>query len=134
MRKVLKYTRGFILLIVALVSFNFGLILVAPSSFALVVYKLRFKGVFKYLNDVALGLAISIDIMCNVLFGYLLTKVLSKDTFVANRYQFGKVETISKALGINKYNGTLTKTGKYLADFLNWIDMDHVEKAAGTKQ
>jgi hypothetical protein len=32
-------------------------------------------------------------------------------------------------LGVNKAMGTLTKLGKFLADTLNKIDPNHVEKA-----
>jgi hypothetical protein len=36
---------------------------------------------------------------------------------------------VSMVLGVNKKMGTLTKLGKFIADFLNKIDPNHVEKA-----
>ena len=71
-------------------------------------------------------LALLIDKAGNVLLGPFLN-----DTMQREGYEFGHyTETISKVLGINKELGTLTKFGKALADFLNWIDPMHVEKAA----
>lgn len=47
-----------------------------------------------------------------------------------NGYQFGKVdETISSALGKNQRDETLSKTGKKLANFLDWLDENHCKKA-----
>lgn len=70
--------------------------------------------------------AILIDKIGNVMMGPFFNDTMQRDG-----YEFGHyTETISKVLGINKELGTLTKFGKVLADFLNWIDKDHVEKAA----
>ena len=70
--------------------------------------------------------AILIDQAGNVLMGPFLN-----DTMQREGYEFGHYnETISTVLGINKALGTLTWFGKLLADILNWIDKDHVEKAA----
>lgn len=71
-------------------------------------------------------LALLIDKAGNVLLGPFLN-----DTMQREGYEFGHyTETISKVLGINKALGTLTKLGRLLADFLNWLDENHVEKAA----
>jgi len=70
--------------------------------------------------------AILIDKIGNVMMGPFFNDTMQKDG-----YEFGHyTETISKVLGINKEIGTLTKFGELLADFLNWIDPNHVEKAA----
>mgnify|MGYP000287596803 FL=1 len=71
-------------------------------------------------------IAILIDQTANVLFGPFLN-----DTMQQDGYEFGHYnETISKVLGINKALNTLTKFGRFWADFLNWLDENHVEKAA----
>lgn len=71
-------------------------------------------------------LALLVDKAGNVLLGPFLN-----DTMQRNGYEFGHyTETISKVLGINKALRTLTKSGRLLADFLNWLDENHVEKAA----
>ena len=71
-------------------------------------------------------LALLIDKAGNVLLGPFLN-----DTMQREGYEFGHyTETISKVLGINKALGTLTWFGRLLADFLNWLDENHVEKAA----
>ena len=56
--------------------------------------------------------------------------------FPANRwwqndgYKFGgPKDTISYALGINERDETLTKSGKKLVAFLNFIDEDHCKKS-----
>lgn len=70
--------------------------------------------------------AILIDKIGNVMMGPFFNDSMQKDGYKFGHY----TETISKVLGINKALGTLTKFGKALADFLNWIDPNHVEKAA----
>lgn len=70
--------------------------------------------------------AILIDKIGNVMMGPFFNDTMQKDGYEFGHYD----ETISKVLGINKALGTLTKFGKALADFLNWLDKDHVEKAA----
>lgn len=70
--------------------------------------------------------AILIDQAGNVMMGPFFN-----DTLQREGYEFGHYsETISKVLGINKALGTLTRAGWVLAGVLNWIDKDHVEKAA----
>lgn len=100
-------------------------------AFALLTALLPFTILYNSIRSLFHGgnrllyVAILIDQAGNVLMGPFLN-----DTMQKNGYEFGHYnETISKVLGINKGLGTLTKFGKALADFLNWIDKDHVEKA-----
>jgi len=45
-------------------------------------------------------------------------------------YEFGnKKDTISRVLGINEFDGTLTKSGDLLCRFLNLIEKDHCLKS-----
>lgn len=75
----------------------------------------------------AYSIALSIDQLGNVVCSNLFNDLLKKE----GGYDFGNEdETISKVLGINKASGHLTKLGKLLADILNKIDPNHVEKAA----
>jgi len=125
-----KYLNGFVLLIIAAVSFKLAVIPLGLVSVTALLFNLKPIGILTYLNNVAYGLAVAIDVMGNVLFGYALTKLLCKDTQYHKKYKFGEVETISRALGINKKRNTLTNAGGFAANFLNWIDKNHVEKAA----
>lgn len=81
----------------------------------------------RYLSHTSGQLAVSIDLLGNV---------VCKDLFNAlflrsGGYGFGVVgETVSSALGKNKALGTLTKTGRLLADILNVLNPNHVEEAA----
>lgn len=70
--------------------------------------------------------AILIDQAGNVMMGPFFNDTLQRDGYEFGHYN----ETISKVLGINKALGTLTRAGGLLADILNWIDENHVEKAA----
>jgi hypothetical protein len=73
-----------------------------------------------------LNIAISLDQLGGTLGGPLFNKILRKK----GGHKFGNPdETISFVLGENKTTGHLTKFGKYIADLLNKIDPDHVEKA-----
>ncbi len=71
-------------------------------------------------------IAILIDQAGNVIFGSLFNDIFIKK----DGYKFGdRRETVSKVLGVNKRISRLSKAGKWLADVLNWIDENHVEKA-----
>jgi len=73
-----------------------------------------------------LNIAISYDQLGNVILGPLMNIVLIKK----EGYLFGNPdETISFVLGQNKESGHLKKLGKDIADGLNKVDPDHVEKA-----
>jgi hypothetical protein len=75
------------------------------------------------LKTFAVGLSQFGNVACSELFNDTLIK---KDGV-----KFGSPDnTTSKILGINKRNGTLTKTGLFFADLLNKIDPNHVENAA----
>lgn len=75
-------------------------------------------------------LAIGQDQYGNVLGQYLFNDVLITKN---SQHKFGNTdETISSVLGKNKAANTLTKLGKGIAAILNFIDKDHVEKAANS--
>lgn len=85
---------------------------------------------FAYTAESALSLALSIDLMGNVVGRDLLELLLT--TSSPARYRFGKyTETISAVLGHNKALGTLSRLGRGLSGLLNFIDPGHVERAAG---
>lgn len=84
---------------------------------------------FAYLAQSAQSLALSIDLMGNVVCRDLLELTMTRNYL---NYPFGNyLETISRVLGINKHLGTLTRLGTGLAWLLNLIDPGHVERAAG---
>lgn len=108
---------NFLLIIVAiLLLFIFGL-------FGFIFTIISFSGDYKYFLDIA----IAFDIVgCVVLRG-----PLNKWFITQEGYKFGGFETISKVLGINKYNSTLKKPGNVVCGILNFVDKNHVEKASG---
>lgn len=85
------------------------------------------RNFIRLMSDTFLDMAIVNDQMGNVILRDLLQDVTTK----GDAYQYGSPdETISRVLGKNKASNTLTKTGRLLADFLNFLDPNHVEKAA----
>lgn len=73
-----------------------------------------------------LNVAISYDQLGNVILAPLMNVLLKKK---GGKFFGHPDETISFVLGRNKALGKLTKLGKLIADGLNKIDPNHVEKA-----
>lgn len=118
---------NFLLFVVAVVLF----VLLAPFGIicTLFVSVLMLSGMrpLQYLSHTAGVLAIAVDCLGNVVCRDLFNLTLITD----DGYGFGEVgETISYVLGRNKQANTLTRTGILLANILNWIDPEHVERAA----
>jgi hypothetical protein len=110
--------RGFILLIVALLIS----VVLMPVGFIFQIIVTLLKGINRYLFTIAKSIDQLGNVVCADLFNYTMIK--------KNGYRFGNEDvTISHVLGMNKKINTLTFTGKLLADFLNLIDKQHVEKA-----
>ena len=65
-------------------------------------------------------------------FGNVACSELFNDTLIKKGgVRFGNPDnTISKVLGLNKKEGTLTKAGLFVANILNKIDKNHVENAS----
>ena len=79
-----------------------------------------------YVENILLSVAISIDLMGNVACKDFFNQTMLK----RGGHPFGSnYETISKVLGINKSRETLTDFGRALANLLNFVDHNHVEKA-----
>lgn len=75
-------------------------------------------------------LALTKDKWGNVLIKYPANRLL----ITKEGYQFGNYrETISKVLGINKYNNTLTSFGRLIDSILEFWDEGHTLNAAGIK-
>jgi len=69
-------------------------------------------------------------------FGNVIGQYLFNDTLISRNstYKFGNPDvTISAVLGMNKKNKTLSKLGTYICNILNYIDPNHVEKAADSE-
>ena len=118
--------KGFVLLLLAIllsvICFPVGWI------YSMITFKLSFKKLGGYWFVIAL----SIDQLGNVVMSTLFNKIL----ITKYGHKFGdEDQTVSMVLGVNKAIGTLTKLGKLIADILNFIDPNHVEKAIeyGTK-
>ena len=112
--------KGFILLIIAVLMS----IVLYPLGW---LYSLiKFKLSFKRLGSYWFVMAVSVDQLGNVVMGTLFNDIMIRKY----GHKFGdEDQTVSMVLGVNKKMGTLTKLGKFIADVLNFIDKDHVEKA-----
>lgn len=90
--------------------------------YSLFTFKLSIRKLSGYFK----AIAISIDQLGNVVMANLMNDTLIKD----NGHKFGDPdETISMVLGLNKREKSLTSMGIRIADILNKIEKDHVEKA-----
>jgi hypothetical protein len=71
-------------------------------------------------------MSVSVDQLGNTVMSTLFNDIL----ITKYGHKFGdEDQTISMVLGVNKAIGTLTKVGRLIADILNKIDPNHVEKA-----
>lgn len=112
--------KGFILLIIAVLMS----IVLYPLGwlYSLITFKLSFKKLGGYW----FVMAVSVDQLGNVVMSTLFNDIM----ITKYGHNFGdEDQTVSMVLGVNKAMGTLTKFGKFIADALNRIDKNHVEKA-----
>jgi hypothetical protein len=112
--------KGFILLIISILMS----IILYPLGW---IYSIiTFRGSLKKLGSWWFIMAVSVDQLGNVVMSTLFNDILIRKY----GHKFGdEDQTISMVLGVNKAIGTLTKLGKLIADLLNKIDPNHVEKA-----
>lgn len=94
-----------------------------------IVYSVFTRGLHG-LRDIAKDFAIAWDRLGGAVCKHLFNDWLVK----SNGYRFGNGEdTISYVLGINKRDNTLTILGKGVANLINLLDPNHVEKAVRNK-
>ena len=112
--------KGFILLVIAVLMS----IILYPLGW---IYSIiTFRGSLKKLGKWWYVMAVSVDQLGNVVMSTLFNDILIRKYGI----EFGDEDhTISMVLGVNKKIGTLTPLGKFIADVLNKIDPNHVEKA-----
>jgi len=114
---------NFILFIIALLLFAF----LAIIGFVYAVVKNFFAGLSQYFWLCALSLDQTGNTFCQMLFNDVLIK--------KNGHKFGNPDqTVSYVLGINLKQETISTTGKIIAAILNFIDKNHVQKAAQNPQ
>ena len=93
-------------------------------SFFSIPIKISFKELLQRWHQYFLKMAISIDQLGNVVLQDLFNDILIT---TKSQHSFGdEDETISSVLGKNKATQSLTKFGTLLANFLDWIDPNHV--------
>jgi len=112
--------KGFILLLIAVLLS----IILYPLGW---IYSIiTFRGSLKKLGKWWYVMAVSVDQLGNVVMSTLFNDILIRKYGI----EFGDEDhTVSMVLGVNKKIGTLTPLGKFIADVLNKIDPNHVEKA-----
>ena len=84
------------------------------------------KGGYRYLDDYFRRVAVSVDVMGNTTGDQAWNDFWIKED---RHHPFGRLETISKAMGINDAIGNLTKFGRVMGAILNFIDRDHLKKS-----
>jgi hypothetical protein len=81
------------------------------------------------INAKFMSMAVAFDMYGNVVGKEIFNDTLIKDKTI---HPFGKKgETISQAIGWNKYYNNLTKTGKILDNILDFFDPNHSLKSIG---
>lgn len=106
-------------LILAIVAYILGKILLPIFLLLGLVLSTR-----KTYNEYLLKIAISIDILGNVVGGPLLTRILVK----SNDNPFGSItDTISYVIALNKFHKNLTGTGRLVANILDTLDPGHTD-------
>ena len=86
----------------------------------------KYGWTWKTINDFFYETAVDIDRFANRNFRTLWNETLRKE----GGYKFGdERETVSSALGKNKRDNTLTKTGKILCSILDFLDKNHCLKS-----
>lgn len=84
---------------------------------------LFYKASTKYFRDCAIVIDVLGNVLCQHLFNVILIKEDSKN-------KFGKIDyTISKTLGLNQIDETLTWVGILLVKILDLIEKDHCLKS-----
>ena len=116
---------GFILFIVA----RFLQWLLTPLFF---IYSIIRISDFKKLSDYFHNVAFGIDQLGNVMGSTIMNDWLLKST---STHLYGNPdETISFVTGVNYKAKTLTSFGYFIAHTLDFVDKNHVEKAAENEQ
>jgi len=114
------FNMGILLYFIALILF----VPLTIINFFVVLFKYGAK--WKVVNEFFHQTAVDIDRFGNRNFRTLWNETLRKE----NGYKFGdERETISSALGKNKRDNTLTKTGKILCNILDFLDKNHCLKS-----
>jgi hypothetical protein len=126
-----KYIYGFVLFLISIVIAS----VLGPVAFIYTIIRslvrLSRTEMQMLFGRLFYFMAYSIDQFGNVIGQYLFNDTLiTKDS----TYKFGNPDvTISAVLGMNKKNKTLSKLGTYICNILNYIDPNHVEKAADSE-
>ena len=120
-----QFITGLILFLISVIAFLplaiWGIIELIIELF----YKSRFWKALAKFGDIILLFATIVDVTLNVVCQVPLNRF-----FQNNGYEFGdRKDTISKALGINERDRTLTKSGDFLCRFLNMIEKDHCKNS-----
>ena len=116
---------GFVLFLISIIAFIplaiWGIIELIIELF----YKSRFWKALAKFGDIILLFATIVDVTLNVVCQVPLNRFFQKDG-----YKFGnRRDTISRCLGINERDSTLSKSGDFLCRFLNLIEKDHCLKS-----
>lgn len=118
---------GFVLFIIAFIFTSLLTILWAPISVIYHLITFKWKTGAKAVNLYFYQLALIIDVFANESLATLLNFVMIK----GDKFLFGTDDrdTLSYVIAINYRRDTLTSFGLFWANFLDFVDKDHLEKA-----
>ena len=108
-----------------LIARTCGILLLPFGVVYSVIRRIFSGGIGQYFIDIAYAF----DVLINTFFGDFFNDIFKKRNYKAYRYGNPK-DSISKVLGKNMQRGQLTKFEWKVCRFLNWLDKDHVQKAA----
>lgn len=127
--KLIKFANTIKNLLINLLLFVTSIVLLIPLTIiniVLVLIKYRKDGLLKTLSSYFYETAFDVDRFGNRNLRTLLNLTLK----TPDGYSFGDInETISKVLGVNQKNKTLTKTGCLICKILDFFDKNHCKKS-----
>lgn len=113
-----------------IILFLVSTIMLYILSIPMVLFSLIFD--LKHADKYFYNLAFAIDQLGNVLCSTVFNSILLKKD--PKKLYGNPDETISHVTGVNFLAGKLTWLGMAIAKILNFLDKDHVQKAAGNNQ
>lgn len=112
-------------IIILIVSIILSIVFIPFGLGYAIGYRLIYKKDLTYISKIFIKIAVSLDQLGNVICGDFFDIILTR-----TGKNFGlEDDTVSEVISRNKYRCNLTKTGTLLANTLESIDPDHLEKA-----
>lgn len=130
-KQITQFIIGLLLLVVALFTIKYTFLLGILSILVDNIYKKRFINGLRKIGTIFTASAYCIDVLACVVLQVPLNYLFLKNS----NYKFGsEYDSISYVLGINERDNTLSKIGKLLVKFLNFLDKDHCKNTVKRRE